>query len=174
MAVLVEGISVIILRAAIASVYPGGWQHFAEDCPNETLCADAHLARIGFMHPQAVQEFVERLEDFGFEYLVDGEAHDLVVVDQLTGPTTTCRWIEVGRVESGDSEVRAARRTGDQDRTLITPIGWKFEESLSAAPGFVATDEVNDRVEFLRSEDGVDIYRDRDTGKILYTPSSNR
>jgi len=46
MTVLVEGISVIIKREVIERKFPGGWQDFVKDVPNQTLCADDELARI--------------------------------------------------------------------------------------------------------------------------------
>jgi hypothetical protein len=52
MTVLVEAISVIIRRKAIDKNFPGGWDDFVKDVPNQTLCADDKLAQVGFMSPQ--------------------------------------------------------------------------------------------------------------------------
>jgi hypothetical protein len=65
MAVLVEGISVIVRRDAVQSLYPGGWEGFVADAPNKTLCADPNLARVGFMAPDDVKAFVAQLERVG-------------------------------------------------------------------------------------------------------------
>jgi hypothetical protein len=72
MAVLVEAISVIVRRARLEAIYPGGWEGFVRDCPNRTLCADANLVRVGFMTPAGVQEWVERLTAAGLEFIRDG------------------------------------------------------------------------------------------------------
>ena len=56
MAVLVEAISVIVRAAAIHQKYPGGWEAFKRIIPNQTLCADNELVRIGFMTPDDVEE----------------------------------------------------------------------------------------------------------------------
>jgi len=40
MPVLVEATSVIIKRSAIDEKWPGGWESFVRDVPNQTLCAD--------------------------------------------------------------------------------------------------------------------------------------
>jgi len=45
-AILIEAISVVIKRSVIDNKFPGGWEAFAEDCPNQTLCADSALARV--------------------------------------------------------------------------------------------------------------------------------
>jgi hypothetical protein len=47
---------------------------------------------------------------------------------------------------------------------LATPSGWQFEDSLSDQFNFVPTGEENERLQFLRSEDGVDVFFDRKTG----------
>ena len=45
MAVLVEGISVIVRRDAVESKYRGGWKGLIADVPNSTLCMDEELIR---------------------------------------------------------------------------------------------------------------------------------
>jgi hypothetical protein len=54
-AVLVEATSVIVRRGKLEAAYSGGWSGFVADCPNKTLCADRHIARIGFMSPLDVE-----------------------------------------------------------------------------------------------------------------------
>src|SRR5215218_3294177 len=98
MAVLVEGISVILRRDAIARRYRGGWPAFVADKSNSTLCADSEIARVGFMHPDDVRAFLGQMEILGFVFLDQtGTAVDMVVVDQREGPTTPCTWIEFFR-----------------------------------------------------------------------------
>src|SRR4051812_14093014 len=130
MAVLVEGISVIVLRARVESRYPGGWAGFVSDCPNATLCADSNLARVGFMTSADVQVWIDRLVDGGLEFLRDGVAVDIGVVDQLAGVTVNCSWLEVGTVDVPDGAVRACRLVGDTVNTLFTPDGWTYAGSL--------------------------------------------
>src|SRR5687768_15123906 len=105
MAVLVEGISVIILRARLESLYPGGWAAFVANCPNATLCADTWLARVGFMTPADVESFVERLAAAGLVFVRDGVAVDIAVVDQVGGTTVSCPWLEVGTVSLADGPI---------------------------------------------------------------------
>ena len=49
MAVLVEAISVIVRVDSINEKFPGGWIGFKDHVPNQTLCADNELARVGFI-----------------------------------------------------------------------------------------------------------------------------
>ena len=51
---------------------------------------------------------------------------------------------------------------------LATPAGWRYEDSLSANFKFVANEEMNDKMKFLRREDGVDVYLDLSTGKEVF------
>lgn len=149
-------------------MYPGGWAGFVADCPNATLCADAQLARVGFMTPTDVQLFVDRLVAIGLEFVRDGVAADIAVVDQVGGTTVSCPWLEVGTVDLAGRPVRACRLVGDTDHTLITPDGWTYAGSLSAADNFVPNDQVADTVEFLRHENGLDVFLNRLTGKVVY------
>jgi hypothetical protein len=147
MAVLVEGISVVVRRDSIDRKILGGWDHFCFLAPNSTLCFDEDLARVGFLSPQGVSEFIEQLESVGLTFIGDDQPVDLVVLDQQTGPTAPCDWIEFMRARwRGDSE--EDNRVGacwlwDKPRrgvgihlpslgmSLATPVGWKFEGSLS-------------------------------------------
>lgn len=92
MAILIEGISVVIRAEALLKKYRGGWNAFLAIVPNNTLCSDNELTRVGFMTPQDVGAFVNKLEQAGLEFLRSGNAVDLVVVDQLRGSTTPCRY----------------------------------------------------------------------------------
>lgn len=168
MAVLVEAISVIVRRDPIAVGYPGGWDGFVADCPNQTLCADTELARVGFMSAPDVEEFCRRLGSCGLVFLRDGQCVDIAVVDQMRGPTAPCDWIEFGHVDIDGHPVAACRLTGRRDSHLITPDGWQYEGSLSASFGFVPDEHLDKSLAFLRHEDGLDVYCNRLTGKLVY------
>ena len=145
MPVLVEFISVIVRRDAIEKKYPMGWEGFVTDCPNQTLCADTDLARVGFMSPYAVQQFCEDLQKMGLTFLESGEAVDFAVVDQLFGPTTECSWIEGGKWERDPYTVSACRLVGSTDTELATPEDCQFEEPLSESYTFIPHGGLGDR-----------------------------
>jgi len=171
MAVLVEGISVIIRRKAIEEKFPGGWEAFVEDVPNETLCADDELARVGFMSAADIKAYVTHLEKLGFHCLSQGRAADLVVADQLQGPAAPCDWGQFGRVAVGGNEshrVAACRAPGSTVNMLIHPDWWQYEGSLSQTFGFVPEDSPENGLTFLRRENSVDVYHNSLTGKEVY------
>ena len=150
MAVLIEAISVVVRREVIDSRFPGGWDEFVCEVPNNTLCTDGQLARVGFMSPEDVREFVMMLGMGGLTYLEDGKAIDIAVVDHQRGPMADVDWLEFAYLPFGDTGKKVAAawlfdgpRMGHgihvpgEDFNLATPEGWCFEESLSVKFSFV-------------------------------------
>jgi hypothetical protein len=60
------------------------------------------------------------------------------------------------------------RRVFRQADRIFVPDGWLYEKSLSAKHRFVEAEELSKSLQFVRSETGVDVYRDRETGRELY------
>lgn len=181
MAVLVEGISVIVRRDAINAWFSGGWHQFLSIVTNSTLCSDEDLVRVGFMSPTDIEAFVRRLEKGGLTFVRDGQAVDIAVVDQTRGPTMPTEWLEFVRLSLGGTEnkvavcwlfdgprIAAGIHMPAKEMTLATPDGWTYEGSLSANFKFVKNEEMQEKLIFLRSEGGLDVYLDHSTGKELY------
>lgn len=171
MAVLIEGLSVVIRVDAINARYPGGWEAFASNAPNASVCWDGELARAGFMMPTDTRAYVKTLENLGLIHLVDGMARDFVVVDQLQGPATPCEWIEVGHVNLEhdlERRVLAARLKGSKQQLVYTPDEWTFERSLSRSFGYAPEAHRDKSLTFLRHESGLDVYLNSITGTEVY------
>ena len=177
MAVLVEGISVIIRARPIIEHYEGGWEAFVADCPSETLCADGQLVCAHFMDPRDAKQFASTLAAKGLTYQADGEAIDFVIADQQDGLSAACKWAELGKVPAPGAEterVVACRLAGADNEKLMTPDGWTYDGSLSEGFGEGTTGAAKDRLEFLRREEGTDVYRDTDTGKEVFVERSGK
>lgn len=181
MAVLCEAISVIVRRDSIEEQIPGGWHQFERMVPNATLCADDELARVGFMSPSDVGKYIRHLEQYGLVFVRDGHAVDMAVVDQMRGPTVPVDWLEFAHLSLGEDEGKVAAcwkfegpRVGSGTHvpvggmTLATPDWWTYKDSLSANFKFVGNDELEEKVKYLRNENGVDVYLDLSTGKEVY------
>ena len=168
MAVLVEGISVIVRRDSVVARYSGGWDQFVADAPNRTFCADSDLARIGFMAPDDVAAFIDFLQKRGLVFLEDGRAVDFCVCDQQSGPTCGCSWVEFGQIEFDNYRVAAARLAGSTSLDLHTPDSWSYENSLSRQFSFIPTGEESKSLRYLRHENGTDVYLNLLTGKEVY------
>ena len=98
MAVLCEAFSVLVPVEVLLRVYPGGPSAYENDCPNSTFVSDGILTRVGFMNPHDVGHWIGLLEDKGAVFTRTNEsgeeaAVDIVVVDQIDGPTAPCDWI---------------------------------------------------------------------------------
>jgi hypothetical protein len=155
MAVLIEAISVVVRKDAINNKMEGGWERFKLLIPNSTFCHDDELARVGFLDPQLVGEFVKELLALGLIYLEGDEPTDMIVVDQQRGPVTECKWIEFARLGFDDGKVGVAwlwegPRMGHgthmkMDMTISMPAGWHFKDSLSDNFQFVPNSMASDR-----------------------------
>lgn len=99
MAVLVEANSAIVRIQAVHDRYAGGWPAFADSVPNNTLCSDSEVARVGFMDPNDCQAFIGDLERHGLAFLREGRCQDVAVAIQTTGLTIPYDWLEFGYVE---------------------------------------------------------------------------
>lgn len=181
MAVLVEAISVIVRRDAIDEKLTGGWESFVDEVPNNTLCTDGALARIGFMTPVDVEEFMMFLTMGGLTFIDEDRAIDVAVVDQMRGPTMHTDWLEFAHIPYGDNggkvaacwlfegpRVAAGVHLPSMTINLAVPDGWRHEESLSANFQFVPTEEAEERLQFRRHDNGMDVYVDRTTGEKAF------
>jgi tetratricopeptide (TPR) repeat protein len=128
--------------------------------------------------PQDAQAYIDHLEQFGLVYLTGGRARDLAVVSQFEGLIDPCDWLEFRRVSiPGGGEVAVCRyRRGPAEGTddwgqpldIATPPGWVFEESLSSKSVYVPRGEMDNRLQYLRTENRTDVYLDLETGKEVY------
>ena len=170
MAVLIEATSVVVPTHALLEKFSGGWEAFERMVPNRTLCADNEIVRVGFMTPPDVEAFVNKLKDGGLEHLRDNKAIDIATVDQIRGILSECDWLEFGHVNLSDSghRVAACRLAGSQATRMVTPDGWKFENSLSSSYVFVPKEHVEKGMKFLRHEKGLDVYLNPITDDEMY------
>lgn len=172
MPVLVEGISVVVRLDAIGRLMESDWSKFVEVVPNQTLCCDNELARVGFMNPQDAEAFVEVLEGLGFRFLDESRvAQDLIVMDQLHGPFEECEWLEWGTVRMNEAgeKVTVCRLKGGREQKFFAPDGWRFEGSLSQQFDFKEEGDPSERYRHVRTEGGVDVYYDSATGREVYS-----
>lgn len=181
MAVLVEGLSVIIRKDAIKRSFRGGWRAFKRTIPNQTFCADEGLVCVGFMTPYDVQTYIDIMRNHGLRFLDQGSPVDIAVVDQLTGPTTKCDWLEFWRFPVDGSEGRVSAcwlfegpRLGyglhlkSLQVKIEVPRGWEYGKSLSRDHIFVPFGEETKQTTYIETKDGLDAFFHSATGKIRY------
>jgi len=170
MAVLIEAISVVIRADSLLKSFNGDWESFKAIVPNQTLCADNEIVRVGFMTPSDVESFIKKLGKYGLVFLRNDESVDIVVVDQMRGPTKKCDWVEYGHINMGNEgqRVAACRLIGSEVMQIVTPPNWVYEKSLSSSYGFVPTEHADKGLKYLRHENGLDIYLNPVTGEEVY------
>jgi hypothetical protein len=160
--VLVEALSVIVRNDTLEALYPGGAVGYARDCPNGSCCSDGRLTRVGFLAPEHVRAFVQRLEAHGLVFVRDGAAVDIAVVDQVHGSTALCAWLEVADDSQG---AHCCWLRGAPRGPLATPAGWTAAHRLT----LVTPQEQAARLTFVESREGVDVWRDDAIGRLMYT-----
>jgi hypothetical protein len=175
MAVLIEGLSVLIRCRALAERYIGGLPRFVDTVPNGTLRADGALAAVTFMTPDDARAYVATLVAGGLTHLENDRARDLVVVDQRTGCLSPCDWAVFGSVDwesDPDKPVVVCSIDPQRAQEIVVPDGWDYARSLSAEYRFVPIDDIPNQVEKIAHDAGVDIYRVRSSGERLYAARS--
>lgn len=165
MSVLAEAISVVAVRAAVEKHYAGGLAALARDAVREMFCYDGYLVRAGFFSMEDANFFAEVLQAGGLTRERNGAAADFALLDQNVGPRGHCLWLDFGKERDGTPVCwHAAARRG----TLHAPIGWRPERGMRVgdAPGR----PFERFVRFLKSEDQVDWYHDRRSGRLIGMP----
>jgi len=170
MSVLVEAHSIIVRCDAIDDRYPGGWERFAAEVPNRTLCSDGEIARVGFMQPTDAQAYINHLVRCGLRFREHGTAVDLAAAFQLSGMLVPCTWLEFGRIflNPCSASVAFCRLRGGTNTQLVKPDNWKYEGSLSQTFGFFPSDTEGMGITFRRHENGMDVYYDSLAEKEVY------
>ena len=176
MAVLIEGISVVVKVQSMLDAFDRDWNAVFDVIPNKTLCSDTELARIGFMTPVDVEAFVNVLQIHGLQFIEEGRCVDIVVVDQMLGVINLCDWVDFGVYEIAPGQLIAACRLVDSEFDDIqVPDDWSYSRSLSRTSMFVPSGQMDKTMKFLRNEGGVDVYENLMTGREVYVgrPSIN-
>ncbi len=128
MSVLIEAITVVIRIDAVDRCITGGVAALAEASPNTTFRSDGKLAATGFMSPGDVEVYILAMQKAGLRYMERGECRDIVVIDQIRGPTVPCEWIQIGTEPDG---TKFAWLRGGQPGALAVFKSWKRGNNLT-------------------------------------------
>jgi hypothetical protein len=169
MAVLVEANSIIVRVQAIHNRYAGGWTAFDDSVPNNTLCSDGEVARVGFMDPNDAEAYIGELERRGLTFLRDENSQDIAFAVQNGGITMPCDWLEFGQIDVAPGQsVSAVWLKGAASREVICPQNWRYEKSLSRHFAVAPPAHVDKSLKFLRHQDGLDVYQNLLTGEEVF------
>lgn len=165
MAVLIEVFSVVVQQATLQAEYPGGMDSYRRECPNATFCADDLLTRVGFMAQSDAEAFIARLAAKGLTPLRNHVCEDVALVTPAGGPLRPCDWLELAPWGPAAMAWLANTTRGD----IHVPSGWNADRMLQT----LSADDVRERLEFVRTDGNVDVYRDKRTGKEFYRGRTN-
>ena len=146
MAVLVEGISVIVRGRPLKELGKGYWMRFQLQTPARSLSADGELFGVSFLSADAAMEYVFDMVGLGLTYRNGEIAGDISVVDMLRGPLIDTPWLQFAKLGTADAPedkvavcwlYEGARNSGggtylpSENMDIATPKGWAYEKSLS-------------------------------------------
>ena len=165
MSILVEAITVVFLNATADRHIQGGVNSVQTNAPNSTFRTDGLISAISFMGPESTGNFVDTLLTVGMEFVEDGVAQDIVVLDQHRGPTAHCDWIGFNQNADGNS---IAWLVGHPQGDMAVYDNWLPHNDLMFRDG-----QVEETMKFLREEDGLDVYLDLETGQECFRPQTD-
>lgn len=152
MAVILEGFNLVVRNVTLDGRLPGGVGGVLRDAPNGMACTDGRVTRLGFMDGDDLERFRSRLE-------AQGVAEAEVASISAAAPGEAPEWLRVGRYAGA----MAAWLPEADPEPLVVP--------LRRRPGsleFLSREEVGQRFEFVRRDDGVDVFRNKETGELAY------
>ena len=168
MAVLVEGLSVIVRSDGIRNFYEGGDKAFIVEVPTANFCFDGELTRIGFMHPNDVSLYAKLLSERGLNHISTSDPADFVVVDQLQGPLDQCAWLKFSRIGKQAFPIAVCSLAGGRVAGVAVPHGWQYEGSISEEFGWMRMDAPKTQLQFVRRSGHRDVYHDKLSGEEMY------
>ncbi|MCD0463410.1 tetratricopeptide repeat protein [Roseiconus lacunae] len=166
MPVLLEGTAVVIRNDALDRCLDGGAADFHTIAPNSMSFGDGELSQASFMSPRDAEIFFEKLVLMGLRG--EGDSPEVVLVDaHHQSVTPECEWLQLMEYKGN----LIASLVGNDSNVVVAPESWDPEQGPTLQ--HMSADEVRDRLEFVRREDKVDVYRDRETGELLYSARIN-
>ena len=164
MAVLIEGISIVVPVKTIEQRFDGGFEDFQEWVSGYRFCYDEHLVAIHFGRMDTVRDILGQLERNYIPVKDHGCWKTVAVVHQRwASALAPCDWLTIGRNADGAVFVCLKGQEEDPGR-IVVPEKWAFQGSLSQKVAHVPLDKASNRFEFLRSEGLSRVYLDRETG----------
>lgn len=133
MAITIHFLTVVIRIDSIEKKYPGGLNAFMK-C--YTSWRDSNLIGIGFMSNGEAEEFIDKLTNIGFNYIVNDEYVDIAIVDMIRGLFLPCKWLETSIINLNNKSVKVStcwlKESTDKD------IGVRLSKDYEPSPWFHA------------------------------------
>ncbi|MCC9609505.1 hypothetical protein LOC68_04880 [Blastopirellula sp. JC732] len=158
MPIQIQCTSVVIRNDALDRVLEDGAAGFAAIAPNAMSYADELLSQSSFMAPVDAEEFAKLLELHGLER--SGESPDFVIVQTRNRSVEpACDWLVLFEYEGR----LIATLKGSDSCTVIAPA-----DDTPDSIQHYSDEEMAEKFEFVERKDGIDTYREKATGKLVY------
>jgi tetratricopeptide (TPR) repeat protein len=157
MAVTIEAFTVVVKYERVHDLL----QNEALKIPNSTALADDHLWKISFMAETDAWNFLRSLQEFDLN-VSTGPDSDAVLANEFDGSVEPyCEWLRTGKWE----KAVIAWREGTLPETIIAPEGW--DPKVGSGLEFYDQPKMQS-LEFLRLEDNVEVFLNKNSGKEVY------
>jgi tetratricopeptide (TPR) repeat protein len=161
MAVPISGYSVLVRNKRIDEQFPGGMLAYTSLCPNQTFCSDGKFARISFMTMADVKLFLKALAARGLTTADEkGVSIDVALVIEGDVNDYPYLWLEHGIIQGRPAAWLAGTDPGE---LVIVEC-----EQKSTDMKRISEKELRESFVFVGTENGVQAYRNRRTGDMLY------
>ena len=157
MAIPIEGYTVIVKKDRIEPLIDSG----EIVPPNATPVADDDLWRCSFMTEADATRFLRSLEQFDLN-ASQGPDPDAILVDEFAqAPEPYCEWLSMGPFK----KAVIGWRTGTEPRSIIAKEGWNHEVGSGLNQG---SEDFLEKHEFVRLDGNVEVYRNLESGELVY------
>jgi len=174
MAILIEGVTVVVPIASLHARFPGGLSAFEQQAPNATYRSDGIVAGISFMVLADAWVFVRTLVRHGFVDPSATRSSDVAVVEQQDGFLAPCDWLNMDLTtcnlpDGSPFPAVIAWMGATRPTTFAAPDGWSPRTMVG-----IAEDDLENNYELVKvdrhpeSRGAVVAYRHRETGRMAY------
>jgi len=172
MAVVVDGICVIVRNRTLAQIFPGGLDAYALEAARATYCADDSINRVAFRTKAEAHHHVSRLVSAGLSG-PSSASPDVVIATGSRGQLAPCDWLELTErsfSKNGQQHTATvASLRGAPATDVVAPDNWRPD-----AINTISFEDLQANYELVGVErrDGaqVETYRHRKTGELTYVP----
>jgi hypothetical protein len=172
LAVVVAGITVVILQSSLERRFPGGARGLAKHSPNDTYRSDGTLAAVSFMVSADANQFVSELAKYGLSDPTRTASEDVAIVAETAGFLAPCRWLHVDLRSFTDKSGRQFGATivwtGDEPSTFAAPHNWSPHRMELVAPERIQNSDVVNVERDPTGGGAVVTYRERGTGRTFF------
>lgn len=129
MAITIHFLTVVIRIETIKKKYPGGINAFMK---SYTSWRDSNLIGIGFMSNGGAEEFIYKLTNIGFSYVVNDEFDEIAYIDQFKGLLLPCKWLEASIVDffhKGEVTTSTCWLKGSMDKDVGVRLSKDYDPS---------------------------------------------